>query len=70
MGKTTIIWCAEYLNGERKGNQVKRKTLKGLADEIGFPYSTAKTKKPEDERERRLWSIDGKAFEVWFEEVI
>lgn len=69
MEKTVVLWFAKKLNEPFPSDRiVMMKTLKGLADEIGFPYRTAKSKQPEGVDQKRLWVVGDDAYEVWFEE--
>jgi hypothetical protein len=45
------------------------KTMKGLAGEIGVPYSTAKLKKPEVAGKTVAWGTSEVIYEVWYEEI-
>jgi hypothetical protein len=67
MSKNVIFWYGKNIfpGGQE---EVMMKTMKGLADELGVPYSTAKSKKPEV-GERVIWRSEMGIFEVWTKEV-
>lgn len=60
MSKTVKLWVAKPLNG---GNEVMKKTLKGLCEEIGLSYSTAKSRQDKDGK-KTTWVVKNLAYEV------
>lgn len=65
MGRVKKIWFGVEL---MTGKQVMRSDLKGLCDEIGLSYNTAKKGQVKDGGKKR-WLLGDFIWEVWLESI-
>lgn len=64
MSKIITMYVGRMARG---GDEVRRRTLKGFCEEIGYSYSSGKRNKPNENI--RIWVVGNKAWEVWAEKI-
>lgn len=66
MGRVKKIWFGvELMSGKR----VMRSDLKGLCEEIGLSYNTAKKGQSRAVGDKKRWLLGDFIWEVWLEEI-